>query len=72
MATQKTDGRPLYERRLSCELRIAALESALFAARECHKEIVAEAERAETIPAPPMPANDNAACELEGWVEVAL
>jgi hypothetical protein len=54
----KTDSRPLYQRRHSVELRIAALESALFQARECHTNILREIERADTIPAPPMPAND--------------
>jgi hypothetical protein len=58
MARTNHDSRPLPERRHSVELRIEALESALAAARERKAEILLEAERADTIPAPPMPAND--------------
>lgn len=71
------DSRPLYERRLSCEMRIDELERALSAARARHADILRETERADTIPAPP-PANDNAGDRSEfegaGWydVEVAL
>lgn len=69
---QKTDSRPLFERKLSVELRIAALENALFQAKECHKQIQLEVERADTIPAPPMPANDNADFDVDFEVDCSV
>lgn len=73
MATTRprsTDSRPLYQRRQSVELRIDELERALHSARERHDEILSELEYADTMPAPPMPAND-VVVELEvDWVGV--